>query len=417
MSHAFGFRRPFVRRLVQAGLCLSLAAASACGEDTTQSKGELDASADPADAESKDDAGVEHVPVVLPERVAIVADWLAGSLSFTKFDVLADKGSKAEALITTLDLSKYSPGPLALELTPDGKKLLVAVSSGFFGIPGAGLLLLNQADIPAGAGSVLVIDVATQKVEAELLTGDVPNGLAITPDGKRAFVTHFNSGDMTIIDLTKNEIVSTFAVGIYAEEVALDETGTVGIVGYSEAGNVRTFAVADPEGTLSEPLILPDDSAGVAFFPGTKIALAVQAPSPITYVLQGAAAGYALIDVNDPAKPVVLDNYRVKEMLGVYPAQPAPNRGTVIVPTVTGDDVFSVREYEVEGGKVKLKQSIDVGESFFLGALGFAYDGKDSVVLAVPGKRSLIVTNLETQETHTIDWEQTEAGPSDVVYR
>ncbi len=399
------------RRSLSMRLVLPLALALGCGSDS--SSGDSDNNDKGPEDKPNDAVKVEH-----PEPLVITADWIAGTLSFASFDALADKdATKADAVTSTLDLSKYKPGPLSLELSPDGKKLLVAVSTGFFAIPLAGQLLLDDPNIPAGdAGSLLIIDVDTQKVEAELKTGNSPIGIAITPDSKRALVSHFGTGDMSIIDLVENKIESTFEVGLFAEEIAFDDTGTVGIIGLSEAGDVRTFAVADPEGTMSEPVKIVDDSAGVAFFPGTKKALAVQAPSPLTALTQGFSAGYALIDVSDPAAPRVLEDVRWPKLVGVYPAMPAPNRKTVIVPTAE-DDIFTVREYELDGDKVKLKQSIEVGEAKWIGALGLAYDGKDTVVMASPGKRALIVTNLETGDTHTVDWDQKRAGPSDVVYR
>ncbi len=396
--HSKHHGRSVTRRSLRTSLLLPLVLALGCGDDAP---------------ENKPSPGKTQEP--LPEPLVITADWIAGTLSYASFEALAGKASKEEAVVSTLDLKKYSPGPLSLELTPDGKKLLVAVSSGFFAVPIAGMLLLNEPSIPTGPGALLIVDVDTQTVEAELKTGETPIGIAITKDSKRALVSHFGSGDVAVIDLTENKIESTFDVGIFAEEIAFDDTGTVGIIGYSEAGSVRTFEVKNPAG-LSDPLVLPDDSAGVAFFPGTKIALAVQAPSPLTFLTQGASAGYTLIDVNDPKAPRVLQDVRVPKLVGVYPAMPAPNRKTVIVPTAE-DDIFSVREYELDGEKVKLKQSIEVGEASLLGALGFAYDGKDTVVMAVPGQRSVIVTNLETGDTRTVDWDQERAGPSDVVIR
>ena len=46
-----------------------------------------------------------------------------------------------------------------------------------------------------------------------------------------------------IVDLTKASVLEHVTIGQYAEEIALDDTGTVGVVGYSTDGSVRTFGV------------------------------------------------------------------------------------------------------------------------------------------------------------------------------
>jgi DNA-binding beta-propeller fold protein YncE len=386
---------PHALRHTRVALTLSMLLTGACGEDS-EAPGEA----------------VE----ALPTPLAITADWVAGTLSYVDLASLLDGADKQTAVVDTIDLKKFSPGPLALELTPDGKKLLVAASAGFFAIGGAGDLLINAPNIPGGPGKFLVLDIDSREIEAEIDTGEVPMGIAVTPDGARAFVAHFGSGNMAVVDLASHEVVEDFDVGSLAEEVVFDDTGTVGIVGYSEAGNVRTFGVADPEGTLSDPVELNGDSAGVAFFPGTKIALVVQAPNPLSFITGGPSSGYTLIDVSDPSAPKVLQDYREPKLIGAYPAQAAKNRNSILVPSAV-DNVFGVREYALENGQVKLVQDIPVGQAQYLGALGFAYDGKDSVVMAVPGQRAVMTANLETKATRQVPWEQDAAGPADVVVR
>ncbi len=353
---------------------------------------------------------------VLPTPLVITADWVAGSLSFASLSGVLGNQPHADVVVSTMDLSEYAPGPLALELTPDKKKVLVACSAGFFSIAGAGALLIDEPNIPSGRGKLVVVDIDTQEVEKALDTGEQPMGIAVTPDGKKAFVAHFGSGNMVVVDLESYEIVANIDIGIYAEEIAFDDTGTVGVVGYSDDGSVRTFAVADPANTLSERVKLAGDSAGIAFFPGTKLALVGQARNPITVIAGMASSGYTLLDVSQPSAPEVLQDVREATIIGAYPALPAANRGTVLVPSAK-DGVFGVREYALEGNKVKLVQDVPAGNAEFLGALGFAYDGTSSVVMGVPGQRVVIVTNLDSKASHPMDWEQEPAGPADVVIR
>lgn len=362
-----------------------------------------------AEGGETDAAQASSMPVV------ITADWLAGTLTYASYRKMGTASTRSEALLHDLDLSAYSPGPLALELTPDGKQLLVAVSAGFFSI-GGGDLLVNAPDIPAGPGKLLIVDIDGQRVVAELETGDGPMGIAVTPDSKRAFVAHFNSGNMAVVDLEHRTIADNIEIGVFAEEVALDETGTVGIVGYSAAGSARTFNVADPKGSLSPEIPLQGDSAGVAFFPGTKIAFLVQAPNPLALIAGTVSSGHTLIDVSDGSAPRVLEDVRQPVIAAAYPAMAAPDRGTVLVP-VAQDDTFTVHEFALEGQSATEVQSFPVGGGGYLSALGLAYDGDANVVLALPGQRALITANLDTHESHTIAWGQDLAGPADVVIR
>ncbi|HEX5655606.1 MAG TPA: hypothetical protein VFX59_00355 [Polyangiales bacterium] len=348
----------------------------------------------------------------LPARTLVTADWLSGSLSFVDRDRIAGAAStRTDVLDRTLDLSAYVPGPFVLEVTPDASRLLVLTSAGFFGAPGASFLLgeTGGATIPMGRGKFLIIDLRTGRISKELETGDTPSAVAVTPDSKRAFVAHFGSGDIAVVDLDQGVVTQTVAVGRLTEELALDDTGSVGMVGFSTDGSARTFSTADLAGSLTT-IQLEGDSAGIAFFPGTKVAFMVQAPNPLSFV-----SGYSVIDVQDPKAPKVLADVRDEDTLFIaYPALPLPKRKTVLVPGSEGQRL-KLREYSLADGVVALRQTIEVGDAELLSVLGISYDGEDTVSLAYPRQRVLIRTNLATKESRTLAWEQSALGPADVV--
>ena len=68
--------------------------------------------------------------------------------------------------------------PIALALTADGRRLLVA----------------NQT-----AGSVSWVDPVAGRVVSELKTGDRPSGVAISPDGMTGVVAHWYGYDLAIL--------------------------------------------------------------------------------------------------------------------------------------------------------------------------------------------------------------------------
>lgn len=304
---------------------------------------------------SDDDGGdADGSAPVVPTKLAIVADWLNGSLSYVDVDKLA-AGTARDALVTaTVDLSAYPPGPIDLAITPDKKTALVSSSTGFFAIPGSSFLL-GGVTLPSGPGKLLWVDIASGKVAAELDAGPGPMAIQITPDGKRAVAANFGSGSLSnadgtlvVLDLESKQVIDRVPAGLFPEELAFDETGTVAIYGYGSAGSLRSFSVADPRGTLSSEIALKGDSAGVAFFPGTKIAFAVQAPSVLDIVGGGASnGGYSVVDVSAPMAPKVLQDVRPDDAIG-YPVVAAKNRGSVLVPVSQGGRLL-LREYKLAG--------------------------------------------------------------------
>lgn len=356
------------------------------------------------------DDGDDPGTLELPARGALVCDWLNRRVDLVDLDALSAGATKADLVVATLDLSDYAQVPLNAEVTPDGKTALISMSDGFFAIPFAGSLV-GASDIPTDDGRVLFVDLERFEVTGELETGDGPMGIAITPDGDEAIVAHFGSGNLAVVDLATQTLRESVDVGIYAEELAFDDSGEVGIVSYSDAGDVATFALDDLTGTLSKDIEATGDAAGVAFFPGTKTAYVAQAPMPLT----GAEGGHDVVDVSDPAAPTLLQGIRDADAPIVYPATPAPTRGTVIVPTAQ-NGVLGVDEIALnEGGESEVVSSFEVGEANLFGAYGAVVDDAGRALLSVPAQRQLVVLDLDSGEHFAVDWQGADVGPMDVA--
>jgi hypothetical protein len=348
------------------------------------------------------DAGVVVVTdgaVAAPRELAISADFLNKSL--TVFDVgkLAPGVKRSDVLVATIDLSKYSPGPLALNVSPDGKTALVSISAGFLG---------SFIDVPAGNGTLVFVDLETYTVSGELFTGKSPMGIAFSKDGKRAFVGHFSENYFAVVDMEKRTFTRVNTGAGYNEELAIDDTGTVGILTYGPAGNVKTFSVADPAGSLGQTNGLSGDAAGVAFFPGTKYAYLVQAPT----VLTGNVGGHNVILVEDPKRPVASDNVRMGSFPSVYPAATVGPRGSVVYPS-TADGTLSLVEMKLEGSVAKQVQSVPVAPNDKL-AYGVASTRNGRVLLASSGDHYIALVDLATKQVFTVPWEMSMSGPTEV---
>jgi DNA-binding beta-propeller fold protein YncE len=346
-----------------------------------------------------------------PAQQALVSDWLNRRLDLIDVEALAEGATRDDALLASLDLSGYAQAPINAEVTPDGKLALVSLSDGFFALPIAGTLV-GASGIPTEPGSVLFVDLESFEVVAELATGDGPMGIAFTEGGKQAVVAHFGSQALALIDVEAMSMISDVMIGPFGEEIALDDSGEVGIVAYSSAGNVRTFASDDLPGTISPAVELAGDSAGVAFFPGTKTAYVVQAPNPLLSVI----GGHTVVDASDPSAPVVLDDVRSDVAPIAYPAAPVPARGTVVVPT-TSTGKLALDEIELQAdGKPNVVQHLEVGTTRrLLGGYGASVDAAGRVLISVPGEQRITVVDLEAGSFFEVPWQGTAAGPMDVA--
>jgi YVTN family beta-propeller protein len=97
--------------------------------------------------------------------------------------------------------------PAGVAISPDGTRAYVANSS----------FLHN---------TVSVIDIVTNTVIATIPVGQVPAGIAVAPDGGRTYVTNVYPNTVSIIDTATNTLVSTIPVGINPIGVAVTSDGT-----------------------------------------------------------------------------------------------------------------------------------------------------------------------------------------------
>jgi YVTN family beta-propeller protein len=95
---------------------------------------------------------------------------------------------------TTIQVSKGSSSTIGrgIAITPDGK---------------------NAYLTNGGLNTVSVINTATNTVSATVDVGVDPGGLAITPDGKHVYVTNHGSDNVSVIDTAANKVVVEVKVG------------------------------------------------------------------------------------------------------------------------------------------------------------------------------------------------------------
>lgn len=380
-----------------ASVAVSLALAGCSGSPGTGS------SSSGSGAGSSSSSGTELPP--FPARVVVTADWLNRSLTVFDYARLIDGTSSAEeARWATIDLAEFAPGPLEVELTPDGRTAVVSVGPGFLA-GGVGQLFLGHIDVPAG-GSLLIVDLPSRAVRATVPTTHVPMGIAITPDGARAFTANFGqeseSGHtISVVDIAQGTVIEEVTVTGQPEQIALRGDGSLGIVAIDDDATVRTFDPADITGTLSSPVSPAGDPSGVALVDGISVGVVADSLNPL---------GYSTIDVSDPLAPKIVDT--VSKDFGVpYAAARIPGTTHVLLGGATGAPANLLRVDVAASPPVEI-ETIPLANGRGGFALGVAIDHEAAhAFVAVPGDNSLQVVDLQAKTARSLKWLST-TGPT-----
>lgn len=339
-----------------------------------------------------------------PSRWIVTADFTAQTLTLVDYDALAaGERDPAALVVDTIDLSAYAPGALEIEIAPDGHTALVSISPGFYDSIVGQTLGLGELTLD---GTLLVVDLDTRMITAELQTAHVPMGFAFLPDGSRAYSANFGHTDapgstMSILDMDALMVLEDVEVGPGPEQVAIDEAGVLGILNVDGTDSVRVFQTNDPAGTLSEPLVVADDPSGVAFVPGMALAVVANSLSP---------SSWAVVDVSDPAMPVIRDEGAPP---GGFPYGVTAVPGTSDVLVTIANDATTFLRIDAGADPSAIVWQLDVAgvRSF---PLGIAVDVESGLALSgAAGADSLLVVPLDGSAADVIPW--VAPGPSYVA--
>lgn len=138
---------------------------------------------------------------------AVLASLAAGASAQVAF-----VSSEKDHALTVIDLKTLAvtgtiptcKRPRHMQLTPDGKQLLVACGES------------HAAD---------VIDVATRKSLRKLPLGDDPEAFDLSPDGKTLYVTNEDDGELSMIDVASGKVLRKVQVGKEPEGVKVSHDG------------------------------------------------------------------------------------------------------------------------------------------------------------------------------------------------
>ena len=137
------------------------------------------------------------------------------------------------------------PAPTGVAITPDGGRAYV---TSYY-----------------SPGSVSVIDTATNITVASIPVGSSPTAVAISPDGARAYVANYGSATISVIDTGTNTVIADLTVGARPIAVTLTPDGqTVYVANY---GSGTASVINTATGTVRASISVGAEPGGIAVSP------------------------------------------------------------------------------------------------------------------------------------------------------
>ncbi|MCA9683836.1 MAG: hypothetical protein KC457_16670, partial [Myxococcales bacterium] len=341
-----------------------------------------------------------------PTRLLVTADWRAKRLSLVDYELLREGAqTREQALWRTIELPQWEPGPLEVELTPDASKAVVSIAPGFFAGAGGSLVGAGPGTVPEG-GALLVVEVDTGMVLAEIATAHYPMGIVVNADGSEAWTANYGGNGqsgmtMSHVDLVDYSLIEELEIGPGPEQLAL--RGDLAIINTAGDGSVRLFDItADPLASLSPALAVSSDSSGVLFVDdGSDRAVVVNSGGP---------PGYSLLDVADPGAPALIETVPVAGV--AYAGVRGQQADELLLSVLTGTAI-ALQRYDLNDGALIEQIEVPV-----IGLpLGLAYDADDQLALCpVPGHNALVVADFSIGDHRIIDWQDL-PGPTHLSLR
>jgi YVTN family beta-propeller protein len=235
------------------------------------------------------DAGTNQLVSILPLGGASLAVSPDGAQLYgtdgDKLNIVNLAAGKVVAKVTVGNL----PGRIVVR--PDGQRVYVVAGS---------------------SGTVTVIDPAADQVVATIKVGSNPRGMAIQPDGQRLFVANSGrvrsssgslTGTVSVIDTAKNQVIVTVNVHGTPDAVAVSPDGRRVYVTHGEASNAMDVINTAPVGLIGAELYIPGgNSSAVAVSPDSQRLYVIDAEYPIVAAIDATASSAGVLGVAPPEK-------------------------------------------------------------------------------------------------------------------
>ncbi len=241
------------------------------------------------------------------------------------------------------------------------------------------------------AGSVSVIDTATDVVVATVPVGDAPYGVAAGSYGTRVYVANRRSNDVSVIDTATNSVVATIGVGDGPFGVAAEADGARVYVANAFSNvlsviDASTRNVVANVGVDPHPKGVAVNRAGTRVYVASDQSLAVVDTASLSVIARAPIGGTAYgVAVSPDARQVYVGARQVT----IYDPQPPP---PCLPPPTSGSTPLPCPVYPIEIVHHRVLV-LDAATNAFIGAaeldgtpFGIAVDPRGSAVYATtPG--------------------------------
>ncbi len=248
----------------------------------------------------------------------------------TQYDVDAGTG----ALRQKTDTVATGGSPYGVVVSPDGQSVYVANSNVVTGDT------ISQYDLNSGTGAL------TPKAQAPAATGNTPQGVAISPDGRNVYVANAYGGTVSQYDVSSAtgalspKTPATVNCGCDPQDVAVSADGRSVYVTQANGGALLQFDVDPATGALTpkNPATVPTNSSGNG--------LIVSADGKSVYVVNQDASTISQYDAN-PITGALTPKTPATVATGAFPLAVAlsPDGKSVYVTNQHGN---SVSQYDVD---------------------------------------------------------------------
>jgi YVTN family beta-propeller protein len=200
------------------------------------------------------------------------------------------KQKKETVMFKMKSQSSFAPGP-GKAMKPSRRRWAVAAFAlaALFALcqPGATLAQPFAYVAVNGTGNVSVINTASNTVVVTVAVGFGPSGIAITPDGSRAFVTNVGADNVSVINTASNTVVATVAVGGSPYGIAITPDGSFAYVANAGSDNVSVINTAS--NTVVTTVAVGAEPGDVAITPDGSLAYVTNSLSDDVSVINTAS--------------------------------------------------------------------------------------------------------------------------------
>jgi YVTN family beta-propeller protein len=166
-------------------------------------------------------------------------------------------------------------------VTPDGRRAFVA---------------------NVGSGSVTAIDLQEKKRLQDIRTGDGAEGIAVTPDGKQVWVANRAADTVSVIDAASLEVLGSLPSTGFPIRAEVTPDGRRVLVSNAKAGDLSVFTTADRKLERRIPLEIaapPSDGKAPADFGSSSVPVGIEiAPDgKRAYVAHSGADQISIVDL------------------------------------------------------------------------------------------------------------------------